>query len=161
VPVPPGPGVRPPFAAAPTEGRTARRWLSVGLAAAALVVFCGIGGVAVGGLVVTLAPAMNEQAQAAVGDYLDALVAEDWEQAHESRCEQDREAEPLSEFIRRVEQEPRIEAYELGSIDWFVADADRLELPAELTYDDGSSEQTTYPLVADPRTGTLQVCQHA
>jgi hypothetical protein len=153
--------VQPPFVAAPIEGRNARRWLGVGLAGAVLAMCCGMGVVAVGGLVIAAIPALNERAQAAVGDYLDALVAGDWEQAYELRCEEDQQAESLAEFTRRVSEPPRIESYELGEINLMDPQGEQLELPVDLVYDDGRQERETYPLVGEQDTGTLEVCEQA
>lgn len=158
--VPPGPGVQPPFVAAPIEGRNARRWWGVGAAAAVLAACCALGGFVVGGLVLTMIPALNEQAQQAVGEYLDELIEQDWEQAYQLRCEQDRQEEDLSEFTDRVAQPPLLESYELGELDLLQTQGERLLLPVTLRYADGSEEETTYPLVQNTRTGTLQVCQH-
>lgn len=160
VAVPPGPGVQPPFVAAPIEGRNARRWLSGGLAAALLAACCGVGVTAFGGLLFTLVPAMNEQAQRAVGDYLDALIAGEWKQAYEQTCEEDQRAESLAAFTDRVSQ-PRIESYELGELDLADMQSETLQLPAEVRYAGGGRRQVTYPLVPDPEGGRLQVCEHA
>jgi hypothetical protein len=158
--VPPGPGVRPPFVAAPIEGRSGRRWLTAGLLAGLLAGCCGVGTAAFGGLVYTLLPAMNEQAQRAVGDYLDALVEGDWEQAYDQICDEDRQAESLAAFTDRVSR-PRIESYELGELEWADLQSEVLELPAEVVYSDGDRRQQTYPLAPDPDGGgRLQVCEH-
>lgn len=157
VTVPPGPGVQPPFVAAPIEGRSARRWLSGALAAVLLAACCGMGVAAFGGLFFTMVPAMNEQARRAVGDYLDALVAGEWRQAYEQTCEADRRAESLAEFTDRVSR-PRIESYELGELNFSEIP---LRLPADLVYASGRQRRVTYPLVPNPEGGRLQVCEHA
>lgn len=161
VAVPPGPGVQPPFAAPPIEGRTARRWLGLGVAAAVLVMCCGIGGVALGGLLVTMIPALNEQAQRAVGDYLEALADQNWRRAYELRCEADQQAESLAEFTDRVSDRPLITDYDLGDLDYLDVQGDQLRLPAELTYADGTRVVQDFPLVPDPQTGRLEVCEYA
>ncbi|HLU33173.1 MAG TPA: hypothetical protein VKZ74_04030 [Natronosporangium sp.] len=160
VAVPAGPGVQPPFAAVPIEGRTARRWLGLGVAAAVLVMCCGIGGVAFGGLLVTMIPALNEQAQRTVGDYLDALAAQNWRRAYELHCDADQQAESLAEFTDRVSEPPLITDYELGSLDYLDVQSDRLHLPAEVIYADGSRAPESFPLVPDPQTGRLEVCEN-
>lgn len=161
--VPRGPGVQPPFLAPPTEGRSARRWLAAGIAAGLLALCCGTGGVAVGGLLFTMIPALNEQAQAAVGDYLDALADQRWQRAYQLRCEADQEVESLESFTDRVSQPPHVQSYELGDLNLLTGGGQdgQLRLPAQVRYTDGTTELETYLLAQNQRTGTLQVCQRA
>jgi hypothetical protein len=147
--------VRPPFTAAPVEGRSVRLWIGLGVAAAVLTLCCGAGIASLGGLIVVGVQAVNEQAHRAVGDYLDAEIEGDWEEAYQQRCEQDREAESLAEFTRRVSAQPRIESYELGDVDVTGAE---LRLPTRVEYEDGRSERLLVPLNQDPETGMLEVC---
>jgi hypothetical protein len=154
-PPPPGPGVRPPFTAAPVEGRNVRLWLGLGIAGAVLAVCCGAGIVSLGGLVVVGVEAINEQAQRTVSDYLEAEIEGDWEAAYRQRCEQDRRRESLAEFTRRVSALPQIESYDLGEVDITGAE---VRLSARVEYEDGRSERLLVPLDQDPETGLLQVC---
>jgi hypothetical protein len=154
-PVPPGPGVQPPFAAAPTEGRTARLWLGLGVAGAALALCCGGGVAAFGALVVTGLQALDEQADRVVGDYFDAVIAEDWERAYGRLCERDRRAESLAAFSDRVAAEPQIASYQLGDLKPTSPD---LRLPADLNYVGGGSERVEVPLEQNTTTGDLEVC---
>ena len=153
---PPGPGVRPPFAAAPVEGRTARLWLGLGLAGAVLALCCGAGVVALGGLIFTGVEAVNEQARAATADYLDAEIAGDWQEAYEQRCARDRRAESLPAFTDRVSSLPRIESYRLD--DAAITPEGMIRMPATVRYADGSSERLSVPLVQNSETGRLEVC---
>ncbi len=153
-PPPPGPGVRPPFAAAPVEGRRAWRGLALGLAGAVVLLCAGVGVVTFLGLVVTGVEALNERAHRAVGDYLEAQMAEDWETAYELRCAADREAETLEEFTARV-SEPRIVSYDLGQV---VLTRTPVELPATVEYADGTVRELTFPLEENTRTGRLEIC---
>src|SRR5690606_12603792 len=158
-PPPPGPGVQPPFVAAPVEGRQARMWLRLGVAGGLLAACCGIGGVAVGGLVVLGQHALNEQAQRAVRDYLEARRQEDWERAYELRCEADQRASSLPEFIHRVSTAPRIQEYEIGDLqvtsgdDPFDPDSGELDVPVTITYVNGDTEQFQIPLAQNTSTG--------
>jgi hypothetical protein len=155
-PAPPaGPGVRPPFAAAPVEGRTARVWLGLGVAGAVVALCCGAGLVSLVGLVVTNVQAINEQAHRAVADYLDAEIAQDWEQAYGQRCEEDRRAESLAQYTRRVSSLPRMESYQLGDVDITPA---QLHLPVTVEYRDGGSGRLLVPLAQNADTGMLEVC---
>jgi hypothetical protein len=153
-PPPPGPGVQPPFAAAPIEGRNARLWLTLGIAGAVAVLCAGVAAVAFGGLLVTGVSAANERAHRAVGDYLDAVLAADWERAHGLRCERDRGEEPLAAFTRRVSGQPRIDSYEMGELQL----TQPLELPVRVTYTNGRTGDLRIPLVQNQRTGELEVC---
>lgn len=153
---PPGPGVRPPFAAAPVEGRQARTWLGLGVAGAVLVLCCGAGIAAMGGVLVTGVEAINEQAQAAAADYLDAEAEQEWQEAYEQRCPRDRQSESLQQFTDRVSQLPRIESYELEEAD--ISASGRIRVPAEMDYADGSQERLRIPLEQDPQTGMFEVC---
>ena len=70
----------------------ARLWLGLGAAGLATLLCCG-GGLGAGiGLGVTGAQAVNEQAQAVVGEYLDALRAGRYAEAYEALCPRLREA---------------------------------------------------------------------
>jgi hypothetical protein len=152
---PPGPGVRAPFAAAPVEGRGTWRWLGLGVAGAVAALCCGVGVLVLGGLAVTGIPAVNERAHRAVGDYLDAKVAGDWQAAYEQRCEPDRRTETLDDFTDRVSSGPRIEAYQLGTA---ILSEDGVRLPVTVDLDDGSRDELVFPLAEDPGTGRLEVC---
>lgn len=155
-PLPPrGPGVRPPFSAAPVEGRTIRLWLGLGIGGAVLALCCGAGIASLGGLLVVGVEAVNEQAQRAVGDYFDAEIEGDWERAYQQRCGQDQQAETLQQFTQRVSALPRVESYELGEVDITGAE---LRLPTRVEYEDGRSERLLVPVEQNPETGLLEVC---
>ena len=100
--VPPGPGVVPPFAAPPTEGRTRRMWYGLGAGAVALVLCCGLGGLALVGVAVTLPEALNEQARAVVSEYLGAVQRQDYGAAYNLLCDAE-QAGNLLELPARLE----------------------------------------------------------
>jgi hypothetical protein len=149
----PGPGVQPPFVVAPIEGRRARTWLSVGVVGGLLAACCGVGGVAIGGLLVLGNEAINEQAQRAVGDYLAALAEQDWEQAYEQRCADDRQRESLAQFAGAQSGQPPIDSYEVGDLD--VADE---TVPVQVTYADGTGAGLAVPVEQNQNTGQFEVC---
>jgi hypothetical protein len=138
--------------AAPIEGRRARTWLSLGVAGGLLAACCGVGGVAVGGLLVLGAEAVNEQAQAAVEDYLAAVAAQDWEQAYGLRCAEDREDVSLDTFARQELALPRIQSYEVDDLD-----TAELTVPARVVYADGSRTTLSVP-VEQNQQGQFEVC---
>jgi hypothetical protein len=145
--------VQPPFVVAPIEGRQARTWLTAGVVGGLLAACCGVGGVAVGGLLVLGNEAVNEQAQRAVRDYLAALAEQDWEQAYEQRCEDDRERESLAEFTGQQATQPSIESYEVGDLD--VAES---TVPVQVTYADSTGAELAVPVEQDQDTGQFEVC---
>jgi hypothetical protein len=144
--------VQPPFVAAPIEGRRARTWLGLGVAGGLLAACCGVGGVAVGGLLVLGSQAVNEQAQAAVEDYLAAVAAQDWQEAYDQRCADDREDETLAEFTQRESARPRIQSYDVGDLDPAA-----LTVPAQVVYVDSSQDTLSVPVEQD-QTGQFEVC---
>jgi hypothetical protein len=144
--------VQPPFVAAPIEGRRARTWLSLGIAGGLLAACCGVGGVAIGGLLILGGQAVNEQAQAAVDDYLAALAEQDWEQAYDLRCAEDRADESLAAFSQRESARPPIKSYEVDDLE--PAD---LTVPARVIYTDGTTQTLTVPVEQNEQ-GQFEVC---
>jgi hypothetical protein len=151
--VPPGPGVQPPFAAPPIEGRTARLWLGLGVAGLAAVLCCGAGGTALVGLVVTQTEAFNEQAEAVVGGYFDALAQEDYGEAYDLLCDDIQELESREGFAARVAEEPRVTSYSVGDVS--LTD---LTVPADVTYADGDRRTLEVSLDQDQGTGEFEIC---
>ncbi|MBX6357549.1 MAG: hypothetical protein IRZ05_17065, partial [Micromonosporaceae bacterium] len=137
----------------PSEGRTARVWLGLGLGAAAVVLCCAGGLAAVVGLFVTGSAAINEQAHAAVEDYLQAVGAGRYGQAYRQLCDQLREQQSLSEFTADVTEHPRVREYEL--LKSKIRD-DEVVVPANVTYTDRTSESVTYRVIQEG--GELRFC---
>ncbi|MEV4757892.1 hypothetical protein AB0J86_22630 [Micromonospora sp. NPDC049559] len=153
-PPPPGPGVAPPFAAPPTEGRSLRLWLGLGAGALAVLLCCGGGGAALVGLVIAGSQAVNEQARAVTGDYFSALRTKNYNKAYGLLCEDQQVRESPSEFERRISAEPEIASYR-------VQDARvgaEVVVPVDVTFTGGGQELEEVTLVQDGRTGTLEVC---
>jgi hypothetical protein len=152
-PPPPGPGVTPPFAAPPIEGRSARIWIGLGVAGLAVLLCCGGGTAAVIGLVVTGSEALNEQARTVVGDYLDAVTEEEYSDAYRLLCDDAQDDESQEEFAERVSQEPDIESYTLHDLQ-----LNEFTLAAEVRYAGGVVDSVRFLLAQDQRTGELEVC---
>jgi hypothetical protein len=131
-------------------------WLGLGLAGGVLAACCGVGVVAVGGLLVLGQEAINEQAQRAVTDYLVAVTEQDWEEAYRLRCERDRQAESLPEFTSRVSAQPPIDDYQVRDIDP-APDGD-ITVPVAVTYADGTGATLIVPLDQNTETGRFEVC---
>ncbi|GHJ45359.1 hypothetical protein Cs7R123_27010 [Catellatospora sp. TT07R-123] len=154
--VPPGPGARPPFPAAPTEGGGTRLGWGLGIAGLLLVLCCGGGLVTGVGVLATQVQALNEQARAQVGRYLDALRDRDYDKAYGLLCDAEQKQLDLDRFTRREQSRPeKVRSYELGKIDVNGSD---LELPVDETYADGTSGKVVYYLAQDRKTGQFEVC---
>ncbi|PZM98172.1 MAG: hypothetical protein DIU79_00805 [Actinobacteria bacterium] len=151
---PPGPGVRPPFAAPPTEGRAARLWLGIGAAGLAALLCCGGGVAAMFGLVITGTKAINEQARVVVGDYLDAVRQEEYDRAYAMLCDSEQQRESPPEFERRMAAAPRIRSYTIHD----VTLAHEIVVPVDVTYDPGGQRTVRVVLEQDKQTGQLEVC---
>lgn len=154
VPAPPqGPGVYPPFPAPPVEGRGRRIGLGLGIAAGVVVLVCGGGLAAAVGVVVSGAGAVQEQAHAVVGDYLDALHDGRYDRAYDMLCQQAQRRETPAEFRGRVTAMTPIESYRLGDLNPVT-----LALPVEATYENGQTSELQAQLGQDSQTGALEVC---
>jgi hypothetical protein len=157
VPAPPaGPGVQPPFAAPPSEGRTARVWLGLGVAGLAVVLCCGGGIAALVGLIVTGTAAINERAHTAVEEYLQAVGAERYDQAYRMLCDELREQESLSEFRSQVVGAPKVREYVLHETR-LRNDGD-IVVPADVTYTNDVQESVNYRVTQDSGSGEIRFC---
>lgn len=154
-PVPPGPGVQPPFPAPPAEGSGIRLGWGLGIASLALVLCCGGGLAATVGFVVTGVEAVNEQGRAVVSHYLDALRKEDYQDAYDLLCDAEQERLTPQRFESRERARPKPASYDLGEIDLQSND---IKLPVTEHYSEGRTEQHTYFLAQDSQTAQLEVC---
>jgi hypothetical protein len=145
VPGPPaGPGVQPPFAAPPSEGRNARVWLGLGVAGLAVVLCCGGGIASVVGLVATGVEAANEQAHAVVEDYLQAVGDGRYGEAYRMLCRPLRQQLTEREFAEEVSSRPRVREYVLLRADLSETDEADAVVPADVTYTDGTQARVRY-----------------
>ena len=155
VPAPPqGPGVQPPFPAPPVEGKGRRIGLGLGIGAGVLVLVCGGGAAALVGLASSMTGALQEQAHAAVGDYLGALRAGRYDQAYRQLCDRAQSRETAQEFRTRVSATEPITDWSLGDLD--VVD---LSVPVRATYADGDVAQLDATLGQNTDTGAFEVCE--
>ncbi|WP_433394314.1 Rv0361 family membrane protein [Micromonospora sp. KLBMP9576] len=155
MPAPPhGPGVSPPFAAPPTEGRNTRLWLGLGAGALAVLLCCGGGGAAVVGLVVSGVQAIREQGRTASTDYYRALVERKYGAAYDQLCDEARKRESRAEFERRVAAEPQIADFRVGDVDTVS-----LTVPVDVTYPGGRQARQQVTLGQDQQTGGMEVCE--
>jgi hypothetical protein len=152
---PPGPGVVPPFAAPPVEGRNSRLWLGLGIGGAVALLCCGGGIAALIALTVASQEAFNEQAKVVIGDYLDAVEEREFGEAYDMLCEREQSAESRSQFEARISAEPRISSYRVGELDLESSD---YQVPVDVTYADGGTDTLQVSLAQNSGTGRFEVC---
>ncbi|GIF26365.1 hypothetical protein BJ973_005725 [Actinoplanes tereljensis] len=150
---PPGPGVYPPFPAPPVEGKGKRVGWGVGIAAGVVVLICGGGLAALIGIGVSATGAMQERAEAAVSDYLDAVQAKRYDDAYDLLCDSTREDESSAEFRARITGQEAITEYTFG--DFNIVN---MSLPVDVTYLNGASAEVSAALEQDTDTGDFEVC---
>lgn len=155
-PVPPGPGVQPPFVAPPTDGMRQRRWLAFGLAAATVLLCCAGSVVGFGALVVLGNQAIIDQSRAAVTEYLTAIQQERYADAYGMLCEDRRAVESQRQFERAREEEPKISSFTVGEP--VLGSDGEMRVPAQLRYVGGGSRSLRYLLKQDRTTGEFKVC---
>ncbi|GIF68636.1 hypothetical protein Ais01nite_66710 [Asanoa ishikariensis] len=156
-PVPPqGPGVVPPFAAPPTEGRTKRLWLGLGVAGVFALLCCGGGIASVAGLTVFGVRAIEEQARVVVTDYVEALQHAEYADAYALLCDSRQRAQSPTDFAATESLAPRIDRFQVGSIS--TGSTNGIIVPVDVTYATGSSSTLSFTMAQDRGTGGLEVC---
>jgi hypothetical protein len=155
---PPGPGVRPPFVAPPTDGMRRRRWLAVGLAGGALLLCCVGSLFGAGGLLALGSQMVLDEASASVSTYLAAVRDKDYATAYAQLCDGEQANIDEGEFVDMLERSP-LRSFTVGKavIESFGND-DRLIVPATLRYADGHADSVRYLLDQDTSTGAFKVC---
>ncbi|MEU4244633.1 hypothetical protein [Actinoplanes sp. NPDC026619] len=151
--VPQGPGVFPPFPAPPVEGKGKRIGWGIGIAAVIAVLVCGGGLAAVIGIGISASGSVQERAEAAVGDYLDAVKAKKYDEAYGLLCDQAQEDESPAEFRTRVAAEEAITGYKFGDLNFVT-----YSLPVDVTYTGGDSTELEAYLRQDSSTGGFELC---
>jgi hypothetical protein len=155
IPAPPqGPGVYPPFPAPPVEGKGKRIGWGLGIAAGVLVLICGGGSAALAGIVISTSGSLQERAEAAVGDYLDAIEAKRYDDAYDRLCDDAQQDESPAEFQARVAGEQAITRYTFGDFNLVT-----MALPVDVTYSGGQSSELEAYLGQDTGTGEFEVCR--
>ena len=158
VPVPPGPGVQPPFVAPPTDGTRRRRWWALGLAGAAVVVLCAGGVVGFGALAVFGSQMIVDQSGAAARNYLAAVQAERYEDAYALTCERiQANYRDEDDFADEWQLRPRVRSFTVLAPEI----AEYIVVPADVFYDDGTSDRLRFLIEQDTATGDFEVCGQA
>jgi hypothetical protein len=154
-PAPPGPGVRAPFAAPPTERDRKRMWIGLSIGAALLVLCCGGGIVGFGALVVAQTRALPREAATVVDRYLGALQDGNYKVAYDQLCSDLRAQEDLAEFTARQRRLPVLESYTVGTPRMA---GNEVIVPAQV--ESGGTNHTRYfSLVPDQEAGGLRICR--
>jgi hypothetical protein len=148
---PPGPGVRAPFAAPPSERDRKRMWIGLTLGAVLLVVCCGGGIVAFIGLVVAQNRAIPAEASAVVDRYLTALRDEHYQDAYDLLCGDARNTYHYDFYVQRVRSQPPVRDWTIERV--LVAGA---EVRVDVELD--PSGAWSYTLVEDQQAGGLRIC---
>jgi hypothetical protein len=152
---PRGPGVTPPFAAPPVEGRGSRLWFGLGVGALAVVLCCGGGIAAAIGLTSVGGRALTEQVDVVVGDYFEALKQQRYEDAYQQLCDDAQGEETPAEFSRRLAAEAPIASYEIGRLSVRAIEP---VVPVRVVYDSGADANLRVHLSQDTSTGGFEVC---
>ena len=156
-PVPPGPGVQPPFVAPPMDGTGRRRGQAIALIVATVIVCCvgSVGGLV--GLVVLSQRAFADEARSAVTNYLKAVQHEDYAKAYAQLCEPLRNQISESELARSYAEQPGINSFTVGDP---VANASRDAYEVHVTlHSAGAADRDQQFLVTqDQTTARFEVC---
>lgn len=152
-PIPDGPGVAAPFPAPPAEGGGARLGWALAVAGVFLVLCCGGGTAALIGFFVTQVAATNEQSQAVVGSYLEALREQDYDAAYELLCDDEQAELSKDRFASRERARKRLQSYDIGEFDLNSG-----TVPVTERYRDGTTDVVTYVLEPDEKTAQLEIC---
>jgi len=116
------------------------------------VLCCGGGIASVVGLVVTGTAAVNEQAHAAVEEYLQAVGDSRYSEAYRMLCRELRLQRSQRDFIAQVSEEPKVLEYELQRTrlpqNGAANDEDAV-VPASVVYTDGTQAEVRYLVRAE------------
>jgi hypothetical protein len=109
--------------------------------------------VAILGYGVTQVAALNEQAHVVVGEYLDDLRDEKYDDAYRLLCDQEQAHVTLDRFESRERARPPLRDYRIGEFD-----INSGKIPVTERYQDGSTNVVTYTFATDPQTARLEIC---
>src|SRR4051794_8646749 len=154
-PEPPrGPGVLAPFPAPPRE-RNPRMWVGIAVLATVVVLCCG-GGIAG---VVGLLYYGQSRIPAAVDSFLGSVEKGQYAEAYQMQCSGVRKQQSEQEFAAQFAQGPKLSSHTLGSTqtaDDGGGSSQVFLVPADLSYDDGTSEQEDFVVITE--SGDYRVC---
>jgi hypothetical protein len=121
--------------------------------AAALI--CCVGALfGLGGLVVLGSQVVEDEARAAVTDYLTAVRDEKYGLAYDLLCDREKRRTSLSEFTNSFDDEPGLTGFEVTGVE----SAQRLVVLTTLRYDNGDADSVRFVMEQDRQTAELRVC---
>lgn len=151
---PRGPGVPVPFAAPPNEKNSAKLALAIVSAVVGVVVVCGGGTVAGFGILVWTSNELVVQAESAAEEFLEDVAGGDYDDAYDSLCGELKDDLTEDEFVSEWEQ--------IGVVDFetdrAVESGSGLEVPAEVTTDEGDVLELDLTVVPDEPSLDMSVC---
>lgn len=155
-PPPPGPGVRTPFVAPPTDGN--RRRLATGLitSAVVLVLVCAGGVVGIGALIEGSVAARRTGATKAVTAFLTDIQHDNYTRAYREQCADLKRQVSFGEFVDDFSRSPLI-SFQLGDPQ---IDTDATIVPVDLTFAGGAQDHERIAVVVESD-GTSRVCGSA
>ncbi|MGH3748513.1 MAG: hypothetical protein ACRDT8_14085 [Micromonosporaceae bacterium] len=155
---PPGPGVRPPFAAPPVRKQGGKLALALVLGSVGAVV-CLIAAAAIfGGVMYQAFQDTDQEAKAAVSQYLDALRDQSYRDAYQLTCRAHRKEVPEAEYVANRRESAPLRDYRLGTIQAPAGQAPpgAYAVPARLQFADGTMSNFDFVVVRErvrPKSG--------
>jgi len=150
---PPGPGVRPPFIAPPTDGNRKRLWTGLITAGVIAVVLCGGGVAGFAALVTSTVDARRTAATKAVTEFLTDLQHDNFAGAYQAQCDELKERLSFRAFTDTFSN-AQIISFRLEEPQ---IDTDETIVPVQLTFTDGTQDLERIVVVQDPD-ATYRVC---
>jgi hypothetical protein len=151
---PPGPGVTPPFTAPPADRNRRGLWIGLGIGAVVLILCC-VGGLAGFGLLaVNTSKQVETNATEVVHGYLGALENRDYDKAYSYLCPALTSRMTPSEYAAQQQDRPRPVSYRVGR----AQIGNTIVVPADVSYDDGTSVQRRYRLTQELGSQDLRIC---
>jgi hypothetical protein len=150
---PPGPGVRPPFVAPPTDGNRKRLWTGLVTAGVIAIVLCGGGIAGFAALVTSTVDARRTAATKAVTEFLTDLQHDNFAGAYQAQCDELKQRLSFQAFTADFSN-AQIISFRLEDPE---IDTDETIVPAQLTFTDGTQNLERFVVVQDPD-ATYRVC---
>jgi hypothetical protein len=153
VPVAPGPGVIPPFAAPPNEGHGRRLGIGIAIGVTLFVLCCGGGIAGFGGLVLATEHERLGQARTVVTNYMNDWRRQDYAAAYQLLCSDQKDQQTVGEFASNLSTNVVVEF----TVSDPTVDGNIIEVPVDVTFDDGSTGAPTFEVVVDSDQST-KIC---
>ena len=150
-PVPPGPGVQPPFAAPPIRKEAGTLAVAFIVGGLVLLLCMAGGGIGLGAAVYTATVKTEEQVMAAATEYLEALVDKRYGDAYRMTCDTFREKVSQQEYVTEKRGVP-LDGYKLRSIT--PTRDGRLMVQAEVRSGNGISRTVGLVMAWEPADGS-------